>query len=207
MPTRPTYHVTHYRPAQTAAVIRAELKKAFPATKFRVTTKVYAGGSSIDIRWTDGPTAKRVEEVTDKFSGKGFDGMVDLSYGIYAWVLNGEIVGTRSTGTAGSRGSVPAWGEIPPHDDCELVSFGGSYIFTNRRHSARLLARVLDQLAQYWGFTREELPAITPEGEHGGAHVAATREQDERCQRQTGRYWLQLVHEAAADASKYAEHA
>jgi len=36
--SRPTYEVTYYRPAQTAALIRAALKRTFPGVKFGVTT-------------------------------------------------------------------------------------------------------------------------------------------------------------------------
>jgi len=41
--------------ADTAKRVRKALKHYFPAVKFSVHSKVYSGGSSIDVRWTDGP--------------------------------------------------------------------------------------------------------------------------------------------------------
>lgn len=140
-----------YTPAQTAACIRKTLKAQFPACKFSVRTSVYAGGSSISVRWTDGPTVKAVESVIGHFEGRGFDGAIDLGYAIDAWVLSGAVVGTRSAGTAGSRGSVPAWGMIAPHDDAELVSFGSSFVFTERRISPAFANKLIPIIAAYWG--------------------------------------------------------
>ena len=68
--------------ADTAKAIRAALKGAFGATypqvTFSVRSKSYSGGASIDVSWTDGPTAAQVERVAGKFAGATFDGMVDL---------------------------------------------------------------------------------------------------------------------------------
>lgn len=57
--------------------IRFELKKLFPGIKFSVTSKGYSGGNNIDVRWTDGPTVKDVEKITNKYSEGYFDGMTD----------------------------------------------------------------------------------------------------------------------------------
>jgi hypothetical protein len=46
--------------------------------KFSVTSESYAGGNSVDVRWTDGPTAKDVEAVADRHAAGSFDGMTDL---------------------------------------------------------------------------------------------------------------------------------
>lgn len=61
----------------TAKLIRAALKDAFPAIKFSVISRKYAGGASIDVTWTDGPVASVVEKITDRFRGADFDGMTD----------------------------------------------------------------------------------------------------------------------------------
>jgi hypothetical protein len=63
--------------AATAAEVRATLKIAFPKTKFSVVSSEYSMGSSIDVRWTDGPTGKQVDAILDCFEGAGFDGMTD----------------------------------------------------------------------------------------------------------------------------------
>lgn len=67
----------HLTTAATAIEVRETLKKAFPQTKFSVVSSEYSMGSSIDVRWTDGPTHKQVDAILDAFEGAGFDGMTD----------------------------------------------------------------------------------------------------------------------------------
>src|SRR5260221_14513794 len=64
--------------AQTAKLLRQALKEAFPTTKFSVRSASYAGGASIDVHWTDGPTAKQVQAICNRFEGADFDGVQDL---------------------------------------------------------------------------------------------------------------------------------
>lgn len=64
--------------AETAKLVRAALKEAFPGVKFSVRSSVYSGGASISVRWTNGPRAKPVEKVIERFAGADFDGMQDL---------------------------------------------------------------------------------------------------------------------------------
>src|SRR3954468_22279025 len=71
--------------AETAKLIRAALKKAFPTVKFAVRSKKYAGGASINVSWTDGPTAKQVEAITGQFQSAGFDGSIDFGYSVSHW--------------------------------------------------------------------------------------------------------------------------
>lgn len=61
----------------TAKLIRAELKKSFPRTKFSVRGHKYAGGASIDIHWDLGPTSAAVDAIVGKYRGADFDGMTD----------------------------------------------------------------------------------------------------------------------------------
>lgn len=58
--------------------IRAELAREFPGVKFSVKSESYSGGSSINVHWTDGPTADEVKFFTDKYQECDFDGMEDL---------------------------------------------------------------------------------------------------------------------------------
>lgn len=53
--------------ADVAANMRAELKKTFPGVKFSVRSKTFSGGDSISVSWYDGPTRKKVQEVTAKY--------------------------------------------------------------------------------------------------------------------------------------------
>lgn len=57
--------------------IRIELSKAFPGIKFSVKTRRFSGGSSIDVKWTDGPTTKQVDEIIERYEAGSFDGMTD----------------------------------------------------------------------------------------------------------------------------------
>jgi len=119
---------------ETAKLIRKALKTRFPETKFSVRSKSYAGGSSISIRWSDGPTAAAVEAITDGFAGRGFDGSIDLGYFIDAWLLpDGTTAPAKSIGTAGSRGSVAAFDNPKPDPDAELVHFQAGFVFASRR--------------------------------------------------------------------------
>lgn len=61
-------------PAQASKMMKAELKNAFPETKFSVRVEHY---TSINVNWTDGPTANAVEEIIKKFQYGHFDGMTD----------------------------------------------------------------------------------------------------------------------------------
>jgi hypothetical protein len=113
--------------------VRSALKAAFPATRFSVKSKTYAGGASITVSWNDGPTIHAVDPVVRAFSGAGFDGMIDLKYYVSSWLLpDGTVQHAHSPGTEGSRGCDPAYDHAKPHPDAKLVHFGADYIFTQR---------------------------------------------------------------------------
>jgi 16S rRNA G1207 methylase RsmC len=50
-----------------ASQLKTELKTSFPGMKFSVKSDNFSMGSSIDIKWIDGPTVKDVEKITNKF--------------------------------------------------------------------------------------------------------------------------------------------
>ncbi len=64
--------------AECAAAIRADLKKIFPGIKFKVTSKNYAGGNSVNVGWTNGPTVEAVESLIGRYEMGHFDGMADI---------------------------------------------------------------------------------------------------------------------------------
>jgi hypothetical protein len=113
-----TQNTTEYLTcADTAKLLRKALKAAHPGVKFSVRSSSYAGGASIDVYWTDGPTARTVDETTQLYTGATFDGMIDLkSY--------------HSTLLAGKDGTV------------RDVQFGADFIFTHRDLSDGYVARV-----------------------------------------------------------------
>lgn len=61
----------------TAKMVRRSLKEAFPDVKLRVRIDRYAGGSSIHVIWSDGPSSEMVESVVKRFGGAYFDGQTD----------------------------------------------------------------------------------------------------------------------------------
>lgn len=108
--------------AETAKLLRKALKAAFPATRFSVRSHTYAGGASIHVGWTDGPTTKRVDEVAQQFRGATFNGMQDLmEYHTTTW--QGEV-----------------------------VHMGADFVFTERKYSAGFLQRVLQAVGDRYHF-------------------------------------------------------
>lgn len=118
--------------AETAALVRGALKGASPGTKFSVRSYVYAGGSSIRVRYdgiTPGaPTTAEVKKVVGRFEGAGFDGMIDLKYPVTAYVKDGKVVGTKSPG---GYPTTPGWDDAVP--GATEVHFGADYIFVEGR--------------------------------------------------------------------------
>ena len=64
--------------AQTAKRVRRLLKRQFPGVKFRVRSKTYSGGSSVDVSWTDAIRRESVERAVKWLESAEFDGMIDL---------------------------------------------------------------------------------------------------------------------------------
>lgn len=66
--------------AQAAALIRKEIKAAYPGLKFRCTSENYSGGNSIRVSYIDQP--KEVHEaitaIAKKYQYGHFDGMHDI---------------------------------------------------------------------------------------------------------------------------------
>lgn len=135
--------------AEAAKMLRPQLKKAFPSVKFSVRISRYAGGSAIDVRWTDGPTDDQVSAVCAGFRGNRFDGMDDLEYGADSWhcVKHGARA-ARTYGTGDDR-SGPAQSRCC--DQAELVHFGSSYVSTSRALSAEFRAELENQVAKEAG--------------------------------------------------------
>lgn len=135
---------------ETAKLIRAQLKAAFPGQKFSVRSDKYAGGSSITVGWTDGPTTKQVDTVTSIFSGSHFDGMIDLKTHNRHW-LNPD--GTVSIAHAGGQGSTRPdhYGDAPTPNS-KLVSISADHVFTNREISPEWKAKVFRTFSETTGY-------------------------------------------------------
>jgi hypothetical protein len=118
----PTVATRYLTCAETAKLVRTALKGAFPGEKFSVRSSTYAGGASIDVSWTDGPTVRDVDRVVQPFAGADFDGMQDLKT---------------------YRGAQPL--------DGEKVSFGADFVQTHRRISDERRATYEQVVAEQTG--------------------------------------------------------
>jgi hypothetical protein len=138
--------------AETAKLIRVQLKAKFPGIKFSVKSSVYSGGASIDVAWEDGPTQKMVEAVTGPFAGGGFDGMIDMAYSVTAFLLpDGSAAFAQTGGTDGSGGMVPAGKAFMPVAGAKRVRFGADYVFAKREYSRNFLERALISFQAKYG--------------------------------------------------------
>lgn len=137
---------------ETAKLIRLALKREFPGVTFSIHSNRYSGGSSIDVRWTDGPIVSGVRAVTGNYTGGGFDGSIDLAYSCWSWLIpDGTARPAYSAGTVDSRGSIPGYDyREPVPDGAELVRFAADFVFCQRRTSLdrELIARDLCELQQ-----------------------------------------------------------
>jgi hypothetical protein len=144
--------------ADTAKLVRAALKRAFPRVRFGVRTSRYAGGASVQVRWTDGPTTAAVETIVQPYTGREFDAMIDMETRRDAWLLpDGSVRPARMHGTEGAGGTIVEDRRGIPHDDAELVHFGAGYISANRLHSRALVERIAAEVAC---LLRKPVPAI-----------------------------------------------
>lgn len=138
--------------AETAKLIRVQLKAKFPGIKFSVKSSVYSGGASIDVGWTDGPTGAMVGAIVKPFEGRGFDGMIDLAYSKTAFLMpDGSAVFAQTEGTEGSGGVRPAGKVFKPAPEAERVQFGSNYVFTRRVTSRAFLERALVSFNRKYG--------------------------------------------------------
>lgn len=75
----------------TAKLVRAALKAAFPRARFSVRTLSSRGGAAINVSWMDGPAYDAVAAVARDYEGASFDARIDLK-SHHARVIGGELV-------------------------------------------------------------------------------------------------------------------
>jgi hypothetical protein len=131
-PTPPRVEAPYLGSKETAALVRRVLKRAFPATTFRIRTGRGAGVSSVDIRWTDGPTRRAVDAIVGEFEAGSFDGMTDCYD--YRQGPDRFLIVDGVTYRRGCR-----------------------YVFTMRDLSPAFRLRVAEAVSAYWG----DLPVPT----------------------------------------------
>ncbi len=118
--------------AETAKLVRAALKRAFPGVKFSVRSETYSMGASIDVSWTAGPATAEVSPVAKAYASKRFDGMIDGSAYAKHWLmLDGTAIVATMPGTIGSGGTIESEENERP-TSARLVSFGADYVQCHR---------------------------------------------------------------------------
>ena len=111
--------------ADTARHLRQALKRTFSGVKFSVRSETYAGGASIDVSWTNGPTEKAIKTLVDEFAGADFDPSQDLK-------------------TYRAPELVP-----DPEHGAREVHHGADFVFCERNTSDELASKILDRHPTY----------------------------------------------------------
>jgi hypothetical protein len=146
---------TYISCADTAKLVRKALKREFAGVTFSVRSQTYAGGASINVRWTDGPRSADVDPILKRYEGGRFDGMIDMAYSVTHYLRSdGEVMVATDPGTVGQRGSHAgednsALADIMPAD-VERVRFGADHIF-GQRHVSDFDSK--KQVAIVWIYT------------------------------------------------------
>lgn len=108
----------HLPVTETAKLLRAALKAAWPGMKFSVRSDSYSGGASIRVRYTDGPTKAQVEAIAHLYEGASFDGMIDLKSHHTSLIAD-------------------------PDGTVREVHHGADYVFVDRDITIELIARLV----------------------------------------------------------------
>lgn len=127
--------------ADVAKLIRKELKKTLPSTKFSVRISRYSGGSSVYISWTDGPTTNDVDHIVHAFQSGRFESMTDCAYAADSWYCPDH--GPRVARTYGcdldDNNRLHASRCCPK---AELVHFCARFVSTSRKLSDEFTAEL-----------------------------------------------------------------
>jgi hypothetical protein len=159
---------------ETAGLIRSALKLAFPCVMFSVRVRTFAGGSSCDIAWTDGPTTAQVDAVAGGCRYHRFDGMNDMGYSVSHWLLpDGRAVIASGPGTTGSAGTHEPIENPAPAEGAKLVRMSIGYVGTRRQQSRTFLVQALDRLKRRFGPEKSEGMEVTERGEITGGNAIA----------------------------------
>lgn len=78
---------------EVAKVVRGLLRKQWPSVRFSVRSDKYAGGSSVHVRWTDGPMPASVDALVNPYQGCDMDGMQDMK------VYRDDLLVSRADGS------------------------------------------------------------------------------------------------------------
>ena len=143
--------------AETAKLIRKDLKANFPGVKFSVRSR---RGSAINIEYTNGPAEADVKAIARKYEAAGFDGMIDYQYYISHWYneATGEVCIATNQGSEVTGGCYEGEQNDCPGEDWECVSFGANYIFVKHNVTADHFKEAVEMVAEKTG--HDDLPGL-----------------------------------------------
>jgi hypothetical protein len=148
--TTMTAPIKYQRVADTAKLVRAAVKAAFPGVKFSVRSESYAGGASINVFWEDGPTPSDVEKVIGVYAGARFDGMIDLKYHVQHRLC--PVHGVQLARVYGHGAGLDRDDEEGPCcEQAEPIHFGADYVFGHRSYSPEFRAVLEAMVAEQEG--------------------------------------------------------
>lgn len=78
------YERINYTVTETGKAIRKALREAFPGVKFSLRGSRGTGYGWFSLSWTDGPTTRQADAITNGFRSSYFDGMTDSTHQIPA---------------------------------------------------------------------------------------------------------------------------
>ena len=85
-----TFERVDYSVVETGKEIRRALRAAFPGVKFSLRGSRGTGYGWLSLSWTDGPTTRQVDAITNGFRDSYFDGMTDSTHQIPATMYAGD---------------------------------------------------------------------------------------------------------------------
>lgn len=132
---------------EVADLVRKKLKKVFPNVRFSVTSDRYPGGTSVHVKWNQGPQETEVRATVKQFAGARSDG--DYSpRPVYHYLRpDGEVMLAYNPPSSAIGASDPegednrAMARLMP-SDYELVQFGADYVFCHREPSDEEAAEI-----------------------------------------------------------------
>lgn len=127
---------TYLDTKEVAKHMREQLKSVFPCQKFSVRIERFAGGSSITVKWLDGPTTKEVESIVGHMKAGHFDGMIDLY----------EYKGPEQ------------------QENGNYLKYGNEYLHIDREYSPESYTKLRDLVCEDWQVSPDDFPIITSSG-------------------------------------------
>lgn len=133
--------------AETARIIRRVLSHEFPRQKFTVRSRRHeAGGGTIRVTWTDGPSEMDVQFLVQEYQGVVLDPSIQMGFRINHWLrADGRVLVRHSPGNIRDGGSIPEFDSrmfqhLMPADT-EVVQF--------QSHDVRAVRKVSDYQQQF----------------------------------------------------------